>query len=232
MAGRLAMRCTRSTISRVTRLAPTTNSRSPCSASSALRRRKLRFWSWRSQALVDQRADGLLARVLRHVVERAVPHRLDGDLQLLHRRGHDHGDVRVVLLDDLQHLDGADAGQRDVEQHRRPRPRARPCGWRSRRWRCAARGSRGAARRSGRRGSPRRCPRRAPSSGARPSRRVYRRCSGSRLEVKEQVGVERFGRWYAMRPQTWSLPQRPQLVHANRLTRCAACEYSRFMTAS
>ena len=47
----------------------------------------------------------------------AVAHRLDRRLELLHHRDDDDLDVGVVLADDLQDLEAADARQADVEQH-------------------------------------------------------------------------------------------------------------------
>jgi hypothetical protein len=101
-----------------------------------------------------------------------MPHRFDGDGQLLDRRGDDDGDVRVVLLDDLQDVDGADAGQRDVEEDDVHALALRHvdgafAGGRAQHAVVAA--QRAA---QGRRGSPRRCPRRAPFCGARPCGRV------------------------------------------------------------
>ena len=117
VAGRLAMRCTRSTISRVTRLAPDHELAVALFGELGAEAQEAAVLVLTFAGAGHQRADGVVARVLRHVVEGAVAHRLDGDGQLLDRRGDDDGDVRVVLLDDLQDVDGADAGQRDVEEH-------------------------------------------------------------------------------------------------------------------
>ena len=48
---------------------------------------------------------------------RAVLHGLHGGLDLVDRRDHDHFDQAVVLFDDPQHFEAADARQADIEQH-------------------------------------------------------------------------------------------------------------------
>ena len=64
-----------------------------------------------------ERAQLVVIEVLRDVVVGAVLHRLHGGLDLVDRRDHDDFDEAVVLLDDPQDLEAADARQPDVEQH-------------------------------------------------------------------------------------------------------------------
>ena len=64
-----------------------------------------------------ERPHALEVEVLRDVVIRAVAHRLDRRVELLQRRDDDDFDVGVVLLDDLEDFEAADARQADVEQH-------------------------------------------------------------------------------------------------------------------
>lgn len=47
----------------------------------------------------------------------AVPHRLDGGVELLEHRDDDHLDEGVVLLDDPEDFEAADPRQADIEQH-------------------------------------------------------------------------------------------------------------------
>jgi len=67
--------------------------------------------------IADQRPQLVVVEILRHVVIRAVLHRLDGRLDVVDRRDHQHLDQAVVLFDDAQHLEAADPGQPHVEQH-------------------------------------------------------------------------------------------------------------------
>ena len=64
-----------------------------------------------------ERADPFDVKILGDVVIRSVTHRLDGGVELLQDGDDDHLDVGVVLLDDLEDLEAADAGEPDVEQH-------------------------------------------------------------------------------------------------------------------
>ena len=66
--------------------------------------------------VAHQRAQLVVVEVLGDVVVGAVLHRLHGGLDLVDRRDHDALDEAVVLLDDAQHVEAADAGQADVEQ--------------------------------------------------------------------------------------------------------------------
>ena len=63
-----------------------------------------------------ERAQLVVVEVLGDVVVGAVLHGLHGGFDLVDRRDHDDFDQAVVLLDDPQHLEAADAGQPDVEQ--------------------------------------------------------------------------------------------------------------------
>ena len=63
-----------------------------------------------------QRAQLVVIEILGDVVVGAVLHRLDGGLDLVDRRDHDALDQVVVLPDDPQHVEAADAGQPHVEQ--------------------------------------------------------------------------------------------------------------------
>ena len=67
--------------------------------------------------VAHERPQLVVVEVLGDVVIRAVLHRLHGGFDLADRRDHDDLDEAVVLLDDPQHLEAADAGQADVEQH-------------------------------------------------------------------------------------------------------------------
>ena len=64
-----------------------------------------------------QRPQLVVVEVLGDVVIGAVLHRLHGGLDLVDRRDHDALDEAVVLLDDAEDVEAADAGQPDVEQH-------------------------------------------------------------------------------------------------------------------
>ena len=64
-----------------------------------------------------QRAELVVVEVLRDVVIGAVLHRLHGGLDLVDGRDHDALDQAVVLLDDAQDVEPADAGQADILQH-------------------------------------------------------------------------------------------------------------------
>ena len=68
--------------------------------------------------VAHQRAQLVVVEILGDVVIGAVLHRLHGGLDLVDRRDHDDFDQAVVLLDDAQDFEAADAGQADVEQHR------------------------------------------------------------------------------------------------------------------
>ena len=65
----------------------------------------------------DERTHAFDVEVLGEVVVRAVAHRLDGGVEILVGGDDDDLDVRVVLLDDLQDLEAADARQADIEHH-------------------------------------------------------------------------------------------------------------------
>ena len=64
-----------------------------------------------------ERAELVVVEVLRDVVIGAVLHRLHGGLDFVDRRDHDALDQAVVLLDDAQDVEAADAGQADILQH-------------------------------------------------------------------------------------------------------------------
>ena len=66
--------------------------------------------------VAHQRAQLVVVEVLGDVVVGAVLHRLHRGLDLVDRRDHDAFDEVVVLLDDAQDVEAADAGQTDVEQ--------------------------------------------------------------------------------------------------------------------
>ena len=66
--------------------------------------------------VAHQRAQLVVVEILGDVVIGAVLHRLHGGLDVVERRDHDDLDQAVVLLDDAQHFEAADAGQADVEQ--------------------------------------------------------------------------------------------------------------------
>ncbi len=66
--------------------------------------------------VAHQRTQLVVIEVLGDVVVGAVLHRLDGGLDLVDGRDHDALDEAVVLLDDPQHVEAADAGQAHVEQ--------------------------------------------------------------------------------------------------------------------
>ena len=67
--------------------------------------------------VAHERAQLVVVEVLRDVVVRPVLHRLHGGLDLVDRRDHDALDQAVVLLDDAQDVEAADAGQADILQH-------------------------------------------------------------------------------------------------------------------
>lgn len=64
-----------------------------------------------------ERAQRIALERLRDVVVRAVLHRLHDRFDFVDRRRHDDVDLGVVLLDDLEQLEPADAGQADVDEH-------------------------------------------------------------------------------------------------------------------
>ena len=64
-----------------------------------------------------ERPQLVVIEILGDVVVGAVLHRLHGRLDLVDGGDHDDFDEAVVLLDDPQDLEAADAGQPDVEQH-------------------------------------------------------------------------------------------------------------------
>ena len=66
--------------------------------------------------VAHQRPQLVVVEVLGDVVVGAVLHRLHGRLDLVDGRDHDALDEAVVLLDDAQDVEAADAGQPDVEQ--------------------------------------------------------------------------------------------------------------------
>ena len=66
--------------------------------------------------VAHERPQLVVVEFLGDVVIRAVLHRLHGGLDLLNRGDHDHFDQAVVLLDDAEHLEAADARQAHVEQ--------------------------------------------------------------------------------------------------------------------
>ena len=63
-----------------------------------------------------QRPELVVVEILGDVVVGAVLHRLHRGLDLVDRRDHDALDEAVVLLDDPQHVEAADARQADVLQ--------------------------------------------------------------------------------------------------------------------
>ena len=67
--------------------------------------------------VAHERSQLVVVEILGDVVVGAVLHRLHGGLDLVDRRDHDDFDEAVVLLDDAEHFEAADAGQADVEQH-------------------------------------------------------------------------------------------------------------------
>ncbi len=67
--------------------------------------------------VAHERAQLVVVEVLRDVVIRPVLHRLHGGLDLVDGRDHDALDQAVVLLDDAQDVEAADAGQADILQH-------------------------------------------------------------------------------------------------------------------
>ena len=66
--------------------------------------------------VAHERSQLVVVEILRDVVIRAELHRLHGGLDLGDGRDHQHLDEAVVLFDDAQHLESADARQPDVEQ--------------------------------------------------------------------------------------------------------------------
>ena len=66
--------------------------------------------------VADERSELVVVEVLGDVVVGAVLHRLHGGLDLVDRRDHDALDEAVVLLDDPQHVEAADARQPHVQQ--------------------------------------------------------------------------------------------------------------------
>ena len=64
-----------------------------------------------------QRAELVVVEILRDVVVGAVLHRLHGSFDLVDGRDHDALDQAVVLLDDAEDVEAADAGQANVLQH-------------------------------------------------------------------------------------------------------------------
>ena len=66
--------------------------------------------------IANERSKLVVVEVLGDVVVSAVLHGLHGRLDLIDGRDHDDLDQRVVLPDDAQHLETADAGQSHVEQ--------------------------------------------------------------------------------------------------------------------
>ena len=66
--------------------------------------------------VAHERPQLVVVEVLGDVVIGAVLHRLHGGLDLVDRRDHDALDQAVVLLDDPQHVEAADAREPDVEQ--------------------------------------------------------------------------------------------------------------------
>ena len=67
--------------------------------------------------IAHQRAQLVVVEILVDVVIGAVLHRLHGGLDVGDRGDHQHFDQAVVLLDDAQHFEAADAGQPHVEEH-------------------------------------------------------------------------------------------------------------------
>ena len=67
--------------------------------------------------IAHERAQLVVVEVLGDVVIGAVLHRLHGGLDLVDGRDHDALDQAVVLLDDAQDVEAADAWQADVLQH-------------------------------------------------------------------------------------------------------------------
>ena len=66
---------------------------------------------------MDQRSQLIVVEIFRDIVIRAVLHCLHGGFDLVDRRDHQNLDQGVVLLDDPEDFEAADAGQPDVEQH-------------------------------------------------------------------------------------------------------------------
>ena len=73
--------------------------------------------------VADQRSELVVVEVLGDVVIGAVLHRLHSGLDLVDRRDHDALDEAVVLLDDPEHVEAADARQPHVQQDAGRRPR-------------------------------------------------------------------------------------------------------------
>ena len=117
MAGSLATFCTSSTISRVARLGADDELAVVLLGELGVEAQDAAAQVLPLAGAGHQRADGVGLEVLRHVVEGAVAHRLDGDGQLLDSDDDHDLDVRVVLLDDVQDVEAADAGQVHVEEH-------------------------------------------------------------------------------------------------------------------
>ncbi len=69
------------------------------------------------QRVAHERAQSVVVEFFRDVVIGAGLHRLNGHFYLGHRRDHDHLDQAVVLADDFQYFEAADARQADVEEH-------------------------------------------------------------------------------------------------------------------
>ena len=67
--------------------------------------------------IAHERAQLVVVEILRDVVIGAVLHGLHGGLDLVDGRDHDALDEAVVLLDDAQDVEAADAWQADVEEH-------------------------------------------------------------------------------------------------------------------
>ena len=117
VAESFAIFCTSSTMSRVILLGPTMNSRSVWSATWADSMQDLAVQVLPVARVLHQGAQLVVVEVLCDVVVSAVLHGLHGGFDLGDGRDHEDLDQAVVLLDDPEDFEAADARQPDVEQH-------------------------------------------------------------------------------------------------------------------
>ena len=112
-----AIFCTRSMMSRVILLDPTMNSRSVWSATCADRRHDLPVEVLTFARVAYERSELVVVEVFGDVVVGPVLHRLNRGLDVVDGRNHQDFDQGIVLFDNAQHFETADAGQAHIEQH-------------------------------------------------------------------------------------------------------------------
>ena len=116
VADSFATLCTRSTMSRICWLGPMMELALALLGDLRAERDDLTVQILPLARVAHERSQLVVVEVLGDVVIGAVLHRLHGGLDLVDGRDHDALDEAVVLLDDAQHVEAADARQPDVEQ--------------------------------------------------------------------------------------------------------------------